>query len=297
MISKPFSKTNDLFSGDSERVSQGNPCHDPMHKGCNSSDGVEIHLHDSGALTGYCWPCSSWYSPEEVNKIDGVEDGVLDPDLICETASTQYTQNRLKAAQSFPFMKPWRGISNETFRYSGTRMRGSVHYGTTDAVLFEYYSREDDEFESELCGYKVRVLPKTMFVLGGTKGSKLYLQPQAEELENKGYLVITEGEPDALTCLDVLKEMTGKWCRVTSLPTGGSIRSIINNLEFVESHDKVVFWGDNDEVGLRCINAMREILGDRLIAITSDTVKDANDELLKGGGIAAVFEILKGALK
>lgn len=294
---------DDLFSGNSERVSVNNPCHDPAGKGCTSSDAVEIHSHDSGVLSGYCWSCNTWYSPQEVDNIVGVTDGVLSPEMISQDMPERYVQDRLKQAKGFPYMEAWRGVSTRTMRYSGTRMRGSPYFGTLEAVLFEYYSREgiDEEdnthIESVLSGFKVRILPKQMFVIGGTRGSKLYLQRQAEALPNKGYLIVTEGEPDALTVLETLKLKTGRWCRVVSLPTGGSIQGIINNLEFVESHSKVIFWGDNDDVGLKCIESMKELLGDKLIPIISKSGKDANDELLNGGGHDTVYEILKGAIK
>lgn len=302
-ISIPFKRQGsaDMFSGQSERVSVGNACHDPANKGCPSGDAVEIHSHESGVLSGYCWSCNTWYSPAEVDKIEGVSDGELSPDIISMDIPDRYVKDRLKQAMSFPPMTDWRGIGKEAMKYSGTRMRGSPHFGTLEAVLFEYWSPtlidEDDQIiESELCGFKIRILPKTMFVIGGTRGSKLYLQRQAEKIENKGYLIVTEGEPDALTCLSVLKKKTGKWCRVVSLPTGGNIMGLVNNEDFVREHDKVLFWTDNDKVGQANLEKATEYFGDLIIPIVSDDGKDANDTLLKGGGAAKVYEILKGAL-
>jgi hypothetical protein len=293
---------DDLFSGHSERVSVNNPCHDPAGKGCRSGDAVEIHSHDSGALSGYCWSCLSWYSPQEVDKIQGVVDGVLSPEMISYEMPERYVQDRLKQAKTFPYMESWRGISTRTMRYSGTRMRGSPYFGTLEAVLFEYYSREgiDEEdivTKSVLSGYKVRILPKQMFVIGGTRGSKLYLQRQAEALPNKGYLIVTEGEPDSLTVLETLKLKTGKWCRVVSLPTGGNIQGLINNEEFVRSHDKVLFWTDNDKVGLKNLESAIEYFGDIIKPIVSKSGKDSNAELTEGGGHVTIYEILKGAIK
>ena len=293
---------DDLFSGNSERVSVNNPCHDPDGKGCTSSDAVEIHSHDSGVLSGYCWSCNTWYSPQEVDNIVGVTDGVLSPEMISQDMPERYVQDRLKQAKGFPYMEAWRGISTRTMRYSGTRMRGSPYFGTLEAVLFEYYSREgideeDTYIESVLSGFKVRILPKQMFVIGGTRGSKLYLQRQAEALPNKGYLIVTEGEPDALTVLETLKLKTGRWCRVVSLPTGGNIQGLINNEEFVKSHDTVVFWTDNDKVGLKNLESAKEYFGDIIKPVISESGKDANDELLNGGGHDTIYEILKGAIK
>lgn len=294
---------DDLFSGNSERVSVNNPCHDPDGKGCTSSDAVEIHSHDSGVLSGYCWSCNTWYSPQEVDNIVGVTDGVLSPEMISQDMPERYVQDRLKQAKGFPYMEAWRGISTRTMRYSGTRMRGSPYFGTLEAVLFEYYSREgtDEEdgtyIESVLSGYKVRILPKQMFVIGKTKGSKLYLQNKAEMLKDKRVLIITEGEPDCLTILETLKVKTGNWFPVVSLSTGGNVQSILNNLDFVNSYNKVLFWTDNDEVGLRCLESAKGILEDKLVPIISKSGKDANDELLKGDGIEGVYKTLKESLR
>lgn len=298
MISKPFSRVNNPFEGESERVSQGNACHDPAQKGCISSNAVEIHLHESGLLTGWCWSCSTWYPPEEVENIEGVNGGELSPDIVCEYQSDRYVESRMKEVSGFPMrMGGFRGIDARTARYANCKMSGNRHYGTMNAVLYEYYSREDlDEgIRSELTGWKNRILPKTMFTIGTTKGSKLYLQRQAEDLENRGYLVVTEGEECCLSALMSLYIHTGKWCRVVSLPTGGNIRGLINNEDFVRSHDKLIFWTDNDETGLRNLEQAKEYFGSMVIPIVSQSGKDVNDMLLDEGS-EMIYLTIKEAL-
>lgn len=113
---------------------------------------------------------------------------------------------------------------------------------------------------------------------------------QTRTPENKA-LVITEGEIDAMS---VSQASGGSVCSVSVSDGAQSADRIIKeNIDFIESFEKVILWFDNDEAGGDGIKKCSELISPKLLhiikikneldeSVDKVPVKDAND-LLKLG--------------
>lgn len=115
---------------------------------------------------------------------------------------------------------------------------------------------------------------------------------------NKGgrQIVITEGEID---CLSVAHAQDGKF-PVVSLSAGinSAKKTLLANLDFLESFDKIILWFDSDEVGQAGIEECKGIFSPcKLYYIPFDAkCKDANEVLLqerKEGVIQRLWEAIE----
>ena len=100
------------------------------------------------------------------------------------------------------------------------------------------------------------------------------------------YLTITEGEIDALT---VSQLNNHKW-PVVSVPNGAqsAARAIRQNIEWIESFDKVVFMFDTDDPGIKAAKQCAALLRPGKAKIARLPYKDPNECLLKGAGSAII---------
>ena len=92
------------------------------------------------------------------------------------------------------------------------------------------------------------------------------------------YLTITEGEFDAMAA----DQIFGNRFDFVSLNdgSGGAVRDVQNNLEFIESYDTVVLCFDNDDAGRKCVDSVKELISPGKLKIVSLPKKDANEMLL-----------------
>jgi twinkle protein len=133
---------------------------------------------------------------------------------------------------------------------------------------------------------KVRTKDKDFYVEGNLDGSFFgqHLCPSSGKR-----IVITEGELDAASCLEVAPTWP-----VVSLPTGaaGAKRSIQKNLEFLQGYDEIVLFFDNDDPGRKAAADAASVLppGKAKLCILND-YKDASECLQAGDTKALVRAI------
>ena len=129
-----------------------------------------------------------------------------------------------------------------------------------------------------ITGQKIRTADKNFSVVGKLTG----FFGQRHFKTGGKMLTVTEGEIDAMSYAQV----TGCQWPVVSLPNGaqGAKKAFKDNLEWVESFDKVILWFDTDEPGRKAAAEIAELLtpGKACIASASHGCKDANDMLMKG---------------
>jgi twinkle protein len=108
-------------------------------------------------------------------------------------------------------------------------------------------------------------------------------------------LVITEGELDALSVAQVF----GLKMPVVSIysGSGSAEKSILHNLEWVNSFQEVVIAMDNDEAGEKAREAILPLLkpGTAKLMLYPDGFKDANEFLMKGEGPRLIDAVLKAS--
>jgi twinkle protein len=211
---------------------------------CGSSDALAVYSNHT-----FCHSCSkhTFTDKREASKMEKLD-----------WTPVVGTVKALKA----------RGITEETckkFSYSiGTYSGEKVQVAT--------YKRD-----GHIVGQKIRTKSKDFRWLGETDpplfGQNLW-KPGGKRL------VITEGEIDAMSMSQVQEN---KW-PVVSLPNGAASasRAVKNNLEYINSFDKVVLMFDNDEAGLAATEKCATLIAPGKCCIASLPLKDANECLLAG---------------
>jgi len=177
-----------------------------------------------------------------------------------------------------------RGITPSTCEYFGVRSELSETDGSTvTGVLFPIYHNTDTEKPT---AFKKRTPEKSFTIYGSEKTPALFGQNKAP---NSKTLYITEGEIDALTVYQCLKEQAGRdWSHlhpaVVSIPNGaaGASRAIADNLKFINQYDKIVICFDNDESGKKATDEVCRLIGSKAHVGKLGSFKDANEMYLAG---------------
>ena len=125
---------------------------------------------------------------------------------------------------------------------------------------------------------KLRFKNKDFKFIGDTKAAGLYGQHLWKE--GGKMLVITEGEIDCLS----ISQAQGNRFPCVSVGTGaaGAKKAVANNLEFVESFERVIIMFDNDQTGIDAAKDVASILSVGKAAICTLPLKDANEMLVSG---------------
>jgi len=163
-----------------------------------------------------------------------------------------------------------RGIHLETCKKYGYAVTGE---GEKRCHIAPYY------YKGKLVAQHLRFPNKEFKWAGRIKdGCELFGQ---HLFKGGGKMIsITEGELDCLA----LAQMQGLKWPVVSVPSGitSAPRYVADNIEFLESFEKVVFMLDNDEPGREGALKCAEILSPGKAFIAQLPLKDANDMLLAG---------------
>lgn len=164
---------------------------------------------------------------------------------------------------------PSRGLNKRTcqkFSYGVIKKGGKVYH------VAQYTHK------GAVVAQKIRSPDKKFKWVGAPKGVELF----GQALWKKGgkRLIITEGEIDALTVSQI---QDNKW-PVVSVQNGaaGAESSVREQLEFVNSFDRVDICFDNDEPGRKAAVAVALLLTPGKAHITSLSRKDPNEYLTEG---------------
>lgn len=137
--------------------------------------------------------------------------------------------------------------------------------------------------DNQLVGQKLRFRDKTFQVIGTV--TDVFFG--ANLCSTGKYIVITEGELDALSVAEV---QHNKW-PVVSIPNGvdSAKRCIQANLKWLEDNfESIVLMFDNDEVGLKASAQCSQLFSPGKCLIASLPLKDASDMLVAGRGAEVV---------
>ena len=253
---------------------------------CGSSDGKAIYKDGSH----YCWVCKDKSLSEDyrdhldskkhkgkVKKVKEVEDMEVKPST--KPALTKEENQEFKAETSTKG-KGFRGIRDEfntmfNVRYSYSEETGEVieqAYTCTQA--------------GELVGYKIREVPKNFYSKGRT-GADCELFMQFKFNRGGRYVVITEGELDALSAFQMLADYNktkGDYETAVVSPTTGanSHKQIAAQYKFFDSFEQIIVSYDNDKAGQAAVETIVKVLPKGKVKIMSMRYKDANEYLEKG---------------
>ena len=228
------------------------PCPQCRGQG-RDTKGDNLAVYDDGHK--YCFACGYWEGDKPMN--DMKPEPVYDEDWKPYKGTCQVLSHR--------------GINQDAtrkFDYQSSNMNGQ------EVEIANYYS------DGELVAQKLRGPDKQFKWVGKAHKLPLYGQWLWQSKGGKK-LVITEGEVDAMT----VYQLNGGW-PVVSLPTGaqGALKSIKDNLEFVNSYDEVILMFDEDEPGRDAAKKVAEALPPGKCKIANLPFNDPNDCLLAGKG-------------
>ena len=243
---------------------------------CGTSDALQVWEDEGGSFNGWCFACSTYVE----NPYKGVKRKAGRPKKIAED-----TIENLSVISHYQCIaRPERKLKQWALDYFGIKHAVSEEDGVSPLLEFyPYYKKE------ELSAYKTRVIKnKKMWSVGDIKKSDLFGWKQAIASGAKR-LYITEGEIDAVTVYQVLKERNKGTDyehfepAVCSLINGAS--SVNNDLsrhlnDIRVNFRQVVIVFDQDETGEEASRQASKLLPNVQTVLLP--AKDPNDSLKKG---------------
>ena len=222
----------------------------------------------------FCFACGTYFKTADAPVGDTPED----------TAAEATQEDSYEGEIGEPMQLTKRHISIDTCRffsyftgkYKGRPVQIALYQGKDRLIQAKHYRSPDKKFWWE----------------GDTHNIELY----GQHLWRKGgkRLIITEGEID---CLSVSQIQANKW-PVVSLPSGaaGAVKSIKDNLEFVESFAQIILCFDMDDAGRKATQEVAQLLSKGKVSVVSLPAgyKDAND-MLKAGKTGELISALWNA--
>lgn len=250
---------------------------------CGSKNNLAIYDDNST----YCWSADCGYKtlseefkelledskPKKRRKDTMADEKVLSTKpVITPEDAAEIKENTAIRANGF------RSIRDETYAYFGVRHSFDE---STGEVEEQYYPCTQ---EGQLTGYKIREVPKNFRSIGRT-GADTELFGQFRFNRGGKYVIVTEGEIDAISAYQMLKDYNKSkgWDFETAVvsPTTGaqSKKQIAAQYRFLDSFDNVILSFDNDKAGQEAIDKLLPVLPKGKVKIMKMRLKDANEYL------------------
>ena len=226
---------------------------------CGSSDAIAIYSDGSS----YCFSCK--------HNIKAGGNEVSTNEIEFNVVQSKLSLEEIEALPTDTF----RGISKQVNYVAGVK----VEYDDKRNIISHYYPLTNEK--GLVKSYKKRIVSTKDFrAIGKLEVPQLFNQVNCGRRKN---LVITEGEVDALSILEMLKTAKAQ-LDVVSVVNGAQSarRNIAANLDFVNKYDKVFLAFDNDEAGNAAKKEVAHIITPgKAHIVECPHVKDANEALEK----------------
>ena len=252
---------------------------------CGSSDGRAVYQDDSS----HCFVCEHTIPSDEFKEANQKKPSRVRSSIKKEEnmevkpsskpALTPEENAEIKSETSVK-AKGFRGIDDSVYAKFGVR---HAFAEDTGEVMEQYYPCTQ---EGQLVGYKVREVPKNFYSKGRT-GADCELFMQFKFNRGGKYIVITEGEIDALSAYQMLAEYTeskgGIFETAVVSPTTGanSHKQIAGQFRFFDSFENIIISYDNDKAGQTATEQLLKVLPKGKVKIMPMRYKDANEYLEK----------------
>lgn len=253
---------------------------------CGSSDGKAVYQDNSS----HCFVCQHTVPSEEHKELNQkkpsrvrssvkkeVENMEVKPST--KPALTPEENTEIKSETSVK-AKGFRSIDDSVYTKFGVR---HAFAEDTGEVIEQYYPCTQ---EGQLVGYKIREVPKNFYSKGRT-GADCELFMQFKFNRGGKYVVITEGEIDALSAYQMLfdynQEKGGDYETAVVSPTTGanSHKQIAGQYRFFDSFENIIISYDNDKAGQTATEQLLKVLPKGKVKIMPMRYKDANEYLEK----------------
>jgi twinkle protein len=226
---------------------------------CGSSDANSLYSDGST----YCFSCKACKQSDET-RVEPIDVQFK------ETA----IQLSLEEISKLP-VDAFRGISKQVNYDAGVK----IEYDQNRNIVAHYYPITN--VNGDVKSYKKRIVATKDFrVIGKVEIPQLFNQVNCGKRKN---IVITEGEVDTLSILQMLKKAKAQ-LDVVSIVNGAQSarRNVAANLDFVNKYQKVFIAFDNDEQGQEAAKEVAHIVTPgKAFIVECDFVKDANEALEK----------------
>lgn len=252
---------------------------------CGSKDNLAIYSDDSYFCFSHCGyksPSKDWVeenSDSYSNKPSKVKSKVKENMEIKPSTKPAITpeeqltikENTVASCGSF------RGVRDDITKPFGVRYA----LDEDDEVLEQYYPCTQD---GQLVGYKIREVPKNFYSKGRT-GADCELFMQFKFNRGGKYVLITEGELDALSAYQMLSDYNKSRgsdfeTAVVSPTTGAqSKKQIAAQYKFFDSFDNVILCYDNDKAGKDATEEVLKYLPKGKVKVMQMKYKDPNTYL------------------
>lgn len=223
-----------------------------------TGDNLVMYKQVDGTIDGNCFKCDKYFNSEKVGEVE-----------LEEKPSTKATNlSTIKMLPSIMLVDRNLKRSHTEFYGVKSRFKGSEEFQ-------RYYPITVD---GSIVGYKVRTLPKSFHRIGG--GCNIEMFGQHKFAKGGKVLIITAGEEDAMSAYRITEHMspTKRGYASVSLPNGASdVKAIKNNLEWIESFEKVVFAVDQEELDLSKAKEYCSMLSPGKGFVANYSEKDASD--------------------
>ncbi len=259
-------------------------------KVCSSSDGMAVYMQSDEKLDATCFSCGYFdKDPSDASGNDGHQPSMIGAQIHSAISLSQISECSTRSILS-------RGIDQSTCEFYGVRtlLEGTDGH-TPVAIAYPYY-----DINHNLIAYKKRLLEDKIFnVIGTTKECLLF---GANKFSGGKKLYITEGELDALSLYQILKNLSGHdWKHldpcVVSLPHGAksAAAALGRNLEYLDKFSEVILVFDQDDAGQQAASHCGQFLDPSKTKIAHYSEKDPNDMLTKGKSSELKWAVLSHA--
>ena len=219
-----------------------------MHLPCPSCKSSNAYSIDDQEW-GNCFSCGHRQN----------ESGVVTLKVVNNNRNTKTMKHNLDI-QALPDRK----LSYETARFYNVGYKGD-----------DLYFPIDNEK-----AYKVRVNGNKQFKIEGSFAEAKQLFGQDKFVEGGKFVVVTEGEIDAMS----FYQMSGRYCTPSVSVRNGAqsaLKDVKQNYEFLNSFETIVFWFDKDEAGDKAVKECAEVFGGKAKIVQGVSgLKDCNDYLV-----------------
>lgn len=227
---------------------------------CGGSDPVAVYEDEKG-FNGYCFNCGTFYPSINENF---------------RRKRRMYSMEDISFVESLPF-RGWRDrrIDKNVSEFYG--VHSEMKEESPEKRYYPVYTN------NELTGYKVRNCIEKDFRIIGQGGKHSQLFGQHIFPGNGKFLVLTEGEEDAMAAYIMLSN--GKYktpCVSIAHGSNSAAEQIKANYKFVSSFETVVICFDNDKSGFEAAENVCRILKPGQAKIMKMRLKDANEYLISG---------------
>lgn len=254
---------------------------------CGSSDARAIYSDGSW----YCWSCKD--TKPSADWLAENADKPYDKPPTVRSKPKEKTLEEIKKSTKPVITREELAKVKEETQISGNDFR-SISDEVNERFRVRYTVDENDQVIEQYCpvtqngeivGLKVREVPKNFYSIGRV-GVDCDLFMQSAFTRGGKYIIITEGEVDALSAYQMMKEYNESkgWDFETAVvsPTVGanSLKQIAANYKFFDTFENIIICFDNDKVGQASAEDAIQYLPRGKVKLMKMRLKDANEYLV-----------------